>query len=174
MPDDLDGESVFAPNPVRSPMPSDFGWTYAGQDELIAPPEFDKPPCRNRAASARDGGLDAVSERAAGNAQRGGVLLAKEIAAFEGELVEAQCAAYMEAMIEDNEITERMDASHLRLHRRCVSDAGRYQSRIEDGMQHFHAWYRHALAGDMAQAEIGAQEERLACAVMDCMCWRPS
>ncbi|MCG5076882.1 aromatic ring-hydroxylating oxygenase subunit alpha [Paraburkholderia tagetis] len=71
----------------------------------------------------------------------------EEIAAFEREFIEAQRAAYLETMIEDDEIAERMDAGRLRLARRGVSDAGPYQSPLEDGMRHFHAWYRRALAG---------------------------
>ncbi|CAB3774503.1 aromatic ring-hydroxylating oxygenase subunit alpha [Paraburkholderia humisilvae] len=78
----------------------------------------------------------------------------EEIAAFEREFVEAQRAAYLETMIEDDEIAERMDAGRLRLHRRAVSDAGPYQSPLEDGMRHFHAWYRRAL---MTSA-VGARE----------------
>ena len=73
----------------------------------------------------------------------------EEIAAFEREFIEAQRAAYLETMLEDDEIAERMDAGRLRLHRRGVSDAGPYQSPLEDGMQHFHAWYRRALAGPL-------------------------
>ena len=69
----------------------------------------------------------------------------EEIAAFEREFVDAQRAAYLETMIEDDEIAERMDAGRLRLHRRGISDAGPYQSPLEDGMRHFHAWYRRAL-----------------------------
>jgi phenylpropionate dioxygenase-like ring-hydroxylating dioxygenase large terminal subunit len=73
----------------------------------------------------------------------------EEIAAFEREFIEAQRAAYLETMLEDDEIAERMDAGRLRLHRRGVSDAGPYQSPLEDGMQHFHAWYRRALAAPL-------------------------
>jgi choline monooxygenase len=69
----------------------------------------------------------------------------EEIAAFEREFIDAQRAAYLETMLEDDEIAERMDAGRLRLHRRGISDAGPYQSPLEDGMQHFHAWYRRAL-----------------------------
>jgi choline monooxygenase len=75
-----------------------------------------------------------------------------EIAAFEREFIEAQRAAYLETMIEDDEIAERMDAGRLRLHRRGVSDAGPYQSPLEDGMRHFHAWYRRALGGSIETA----------------------
>ncbi|NML31703.1 aromatic ring-hydroxylating oxygenase subunit alpha [Paraburkholderia antibiotica] len=70
----------------------------------------------------------------------------EDIAAFEREFVEAQRAAYLETVVEDDEIAERMDAGRLRLHRRGTSDAGPYQSPLEDGMRHFHAWYRRALA----------------------------
>ncbi|CAD6552973.1 Carnitine monooxygenase oxygenase subunit [Paraburkholderia hiiakae] len=73
----------------------------------------------------------------------------EEIAAFEREFIEAQRAAYLETMIEDDEIAERMDAGRLRLNRRGISDAGPYQSPLEDGMRHFHAWYRRALAGPL-------------------------
>ena len=69
----------------------------------------------------------------------------EEIAAFEREFVDAQRAAYLETMIEDDEIAEGMDAGRLGLHRRGLSDAGPYQSPLEDGMRHFHAWYRRAL-----------------------------
>lgn len=48
-------------------------------------------------------------------------------------------------MTEDDEIAERMDAGRLRLHRRAMSNAGPYQSPLEDGMRHFHAWYRQAF-----------------------------
>ncbi|WP_083654927.1 aromatic ring-hydroxylating dioxygenase subunit alpha [Burkholderia sp. SRS-W-2-2016] len=71
----------------------------------------------------------------------------EDIAAFEREFVDAQRAAYLETVIEDDEIAERMDAGRLRLHRRGTSDAGPYQSPLEDGMRHFHAWYRRALGG---------------------------
>ncbi|ADG20643.1 aromatic ring-hydroxylating oxygenase subunit alpha [Paraburkholderia atlantica] len=79
----------------------------------------------------------------------------EEIAAFEREFIEAQRAAYLETMIEDDEIAERMDAGRLQLHRRGVSDAGPYQSPLEDGMRHFHAWYRRALAAPAARSLSG-------------------
>ncbi|MBF6615179.1 MAG: aromatic ring-hydroxylating dioxygenase subunit alpha [Candidimonas sp.] len=66
----------------------------------------------------------------------------EDIAAFEREFVLAQRAAYMETAIEDDEIAERMDAGRLALMRRGVNEAGPYQSPMEDGMQHFHEWYR--------------------------------
>ncbi|MBU4609037.1 aromatic ring-hydroxylating dioxygenase subunit alpha [Achromobacter sp. GG226] len=69
----------------------------------------------------------------------------EEIAAFEREFIEAQQAAYMETAIEDDEIAERMDAGRRILMERGVNEAGPYQSPMEDGMQHFHEWYRDAM-----------------------------
>ncbi|MDM7456913.1 MAG: aromatic ring-hydroxylating dioxygenase subunit alpha [Tepidimonas sp.] len=66
----------------------------------------------------------------------------EEIAAFEPEFMEAQRAAYMETAIEDDEIAERMDAGRKALLQRGTSEVGPYQSPMEDGMQHFHEWYR--------------------------------
>ena len=69
----------------------------------------------------------------------------EEIAAFEREFVEAQQAAYMETCIEDDEIAERMDAGRAALQARGDNETGPYQSPMEDGMQHFHEWYRKQL-----------------------------
>ena len=69
----------------------------------------------------------------------------EEIALFEREFVEAQRAAYMETAVEDDEIGERMDAGRLALLRRGVSESGPYQSPMEDGMLHFHEWYRRVM-----------------------------
>ena len=66
----------------------------------------------------------------------------EEIHAFEREFVEAQRAAYMETCIEDDEIGERMDAGRKALLARGRNEVGPYQSPMEDGMQHFHEWYR--------------------------------
>ena len=66
----------------------------------------------------------------------------EEITAFEHEFVEAQQAAYMETCIEDDEIGERMDAGRKALLARGDNEVGPYQSPMEDGMQHFHEWYR--------------------------------
>jgi len=66
----------------------------------------------------------------------------EEIAAFERGFVEAQRAAYMETCIEDDEIGERMDAGRKALLARGENEIGPYQSPMEDGMQHFHEWYR--------------------------------
>ena len=71
----------------------------------------------------------------------------EEVAAFEREFVEAQQAAYMETCIEDDEIGERMDAGRAALLQRGVNETGPYQSPMEDGMAHFHGWYR-SVMGD--------------------------
>ena len=69
----------------------------------------------------------------------------EEIACFEREFVEAQRAAYMETAVEDDEIGERMDAGRRALMLRGDNEVGPYQSPMEDGMQHFHEWYRRAM-----------------------------
>ncbi|MFG6449061.1 aromatic ring-hydroxylating dioxygenase subunit alpha [Roseateles sp. BYS180W] len=69
----------------------------------------------------------------------------EEIVAFEREFVDAQQAAYMETCIEDDEIAERMDAGRKALMLRGDNEVGPYQSPMEDGMQHFHEWYRDKL-----------------------------
>jgi len=75
----------------------------------------------------------------------------EEIAAFEPEFVQAQKAAYMETCIEDDEIGERMDAGRRALYERGDNEVGPYQSPMEDGMQHFHEWYR-GVMGDAVPA----------------------
>jgi phenylpropionate dioxygenase-like ring-hydroxylating dioxygenase large terminal subunit len=69
----------------------------------------------------------------------------EEIAAFEREFVEAQQAAYMETCVEDDEIALRMDAGRKALMERGDDEAGPYQSPMEDGMKHFHEWYRREM-----------------------------
>ena len=69
----------------------------------------------------------------------------EEIAAFEREFIEAQQAAYMETCVEDDEIGLRMDAGRKALMVRGDDEFGPYQSPMEDGMQHFHEWYRKAM-----------------------------
>ena len=71
----------------------------------------------------------------------------EEIAAFERDFVEAQQAAYMETCVEDDEIALRMDAGRKALLQRGDNEVGPYQSPMEDGMQHFHEWYRRAMDG---------------------------
>jgi choline monooxygenase len=69
----------------------------------------------------------------------------EEIALFEREFVDAEQAAYMETAVEDDEIAERMDAGRKALHARGRSEVGPYQSPMEDGMQHFHEFYRREM-----------------------------
>ena len=69
----------------------------------------------------------------------------EEIVAFEREYVEAQQAAYMETCAEDDELALRMDQGRAALLARGDDEAGPYQSPMEDGMQHFHEWYRRQL-----------------------------
>ncbi|MBU6258425.1 MAG: aromatic ring-hydroxylating dioxygenase subunit alpha [Burkholderiales bacterium] len=69
----------------------------------------------------------------------------EEIVAFEPEFVAAQQAAYMETCIEDDEIALRMDAGRRALMQRGDDEVGPYQSPMEDGMQHFHEWYRREM-----------------------------
>ncbi|MFN3986873.1 MAG: aromatic ring-hydroxylating oxygenase subunit alpha [Rhodocyclaceae bacterium] len=69
----------------------------------------------------------------------------EEIVEFEREFVEAEQAAYMETAIEDDEIAERMDRGRLALLREGRNEVGPYQSPFEDGMQHFHEFYRRIL-----------------------------
>jgi choline monooxygenase len=69
----------------------------------------------------------------------------EDIVAFERGFVAAQQAAYMETCIEDDEIAERMDAGRRALMERGDNEIGPYQSPMEDGMQHFHEWYRQVM-----------------------------
>ncbi len=69
----------------------------------------------------------------------------EEIAAFEPDFIAAQQAAYQETCAEDDEIALRMDAGRKALHQRGDNEAGPYQSPMEDGMQHFHEWYRKSM-----------------------------
>ena len=70
----------------------------------------------------------------------------EEIAAFEREFIEAEQAAYWETCAEDDEIALRMDAGRHALFARGDDDTGPYQSPMEDGMQHFHEWYRREMS----------------------------
>ena len=70
----------------------------------------------------------------------------QEITAFEREFVESQQAAYMETCLEDDEIALRMDAGRHALMVRGDDEFGPYQSPMEDGMQHFHEWYRREMS----------------------------
>jgi len=69
----------------------------------------------------------------------------EEIAAFEREYVQAQQDAYLETCDEDDEIALRMDQGRAALLARGDDEVGPYQSPMEDGMQHFHEWYRRMM-----------------------------
>ncbi|CAB1368139.1 aromatic ring-hydroxylating oxygenase subunit alpha [Denitratisoma oestradiolicum] len=70
----------------------------------------------------------------------------EEIAEFEREFIETEQAAYMETAIEDDDIGERMDRGRRALMKQGRSEVGPYQSPMEDGMQHFHEFYRRLMA----------------------------
>ena len=69
----------------------------------------------------------------------------EEIVDFEREFIEAEQAAYMETAVEDDEIGERMDRGRRALMRAGRNEVGPYQSPMEDGMLHFHEFYRRML-----------------------------
>jgi choline monooxygenase len=70
----------------------------------------------------------------------------EEIVLFERDFIAAERAAYMETCVEDDEIALRMDAGRRILVDRGVNEVGPYQSPMEDGMQHFHEWYKRRMA----------------------------
>ena len=92
----------------------------------------------------------------------------EEIAAFEPEFVEAQQAAYLETCDEDDEIAERMDAGRKALMERGDDEVGPYQSPMEDGMQHFHEWYRSEMGMHPTRGEFPTCDDRASflCALM--------
>ncbi|GAB4173427.1 MAG: aromatic ring-hydroxylating dioxygenase subunit alpha [Rhodocyclaceae bacterium] len=66
----------------------------------------------------------------------------EEILLFEREYVQAEQAAYLETAAEDDVICRRMERGRAALAAQGRSQAGPYQSPMEDGMQHFHEWLR--------------------------------
>ncbi len=66
----------------------------------------------------------------------------EEIGLFEPDFIASQQAAYMETCTEDDEIAIRMDSGRYGLYKRAINEFGPYQSPMEDGMEHFHKWYR--------------------------------
>jgi phenylpropionate dioxygenase-like ring-hydroxylating dioxygenase large terminal subunit len=76
----------------------------------------------------------------------------EEIVDFERDFIEAERAAYMETAIEDDDIGERMDRGRYALMKEGRNEVGPYQSPMEDGMQHFHEFYRRVM-----QKEIEAR-----------------
>jgi phenylpropionate dioxygenase-like ring-hydroxylating dioxygenase large terminal subunit len=79
----------------------------------------------------------------------------EDIVLFERDFIEAERAAYRETAIEDREIIDRMTAGRKALYQQGISDAGPYQSPLEDGMQHFHEFLRREI-GPHVGADIGA------------------
>ena len=75
----------------------------------------------------------------------------EDIALFEPEFIKAEQAAYMETAIEDDDIGERMDRGRHALLKQGRSEVGPYQSPMEDGMQHFHEFYRRTMAEALIQ-----------------------
>ena len=69
----------------------------------------------------------------------------EDIALFEPELIKAQQAAYIETGREDDVIGERMDRGRRALLAQGRNEVGPYQSPMEDGMQHFHEFYRRVM-----------------------------
>lgn len=73
----------------------------------------------------------------------------EDIALFERAFVEAEQAAYRETAVEDDDICYGMQHGRRALYEQGLKDAGPYQSPTEDGMVHFHEWYRQQLAGHL-------------------------
>ncbi len=69
----------------------------------------------------------------------------EDIALFEREFVEAEQAAYRETAVEDDDICYGMHHGRRALYGQGLSQAGPYQSPTEDGMVHFHDWYRRLI-----------------------------
>lgn len=69
----------------------------------------------------------------------------EDIALFERAFIEAEQAAYMETAEEDRDICRRMQAGRRALHKQGISETGPYQSPLEDGMMHFHAFLRREI-----------------------------
>lgn len=69
----------------------------------------------------------------------------EDIALFEPEFVAAEQAAYEETAVEDREIIDRMEWGREALFREGRNEVGPYQSPMEDGMLHFHEFYRREM-----------------------------
>jgi hypothetical protein len=64
---------------------------------------------------------------------------------FEREFIEAEQAAYRETAIEDDEICKLMTSGRRALYEQGINESGPYQSPMEDGMVHFHAFLRREI-----------------------------
>lgn len=69
----------------------------------------------------------------------------EDIALFEPEYKAAQQAAYRETAVEDDDICYGMHRGRKALLQQGCSQEGPYQSPMEDGMVHFHAWLRQQI-----------------------------
>jgi phenylpropionate dioxygenase-like ring-hydroxylating dioxygenase large terminal subunit len=78
----------------------------------------------------------------------------EDIALFEPEFVAAEQAAYRETAKEDDEIAERMDAGRRALFAQRRDEVGPYQSPMEDGMQHFHEFYRREMESHLVASRV--------------------
>ena len=83
----------------------------------------------------------------------------EDIVLFEREFIEAEQAAYRETAIEDREIINRMTVGRKALYQQGVSDAGPYQSPMEDGMQHFHEFLRREIDPHLTSRRAGLQKK---------------
>jgi phenylpropionate dioxygenase-like ring-hydroxylating dioxygenase large terminal subunit len=69
----------------------------------------------------------------------------EDIVLFERAFIEAEQAAYDETAVEDEDICERMHRGRRALYQQGISETGPYQSPLEDGMMHFHAFLRREI-----------------------------
>ena len=83
----------------------------------------------------------------------------EDIVLFEREFIEAEQAAYRETAIEDREIINRMTAGRKALYQQGATDAGPYQSPMEDGMQHFHEFLRREIDPHLTSRRAGLQKK---------------
>lgn len=83
----------------------------------------------------------------------------EEILYFEPDFIEAEQAAYFETAREDDEICYRMHAGRKALWVRGQNEVGPYQSPMEDGMQHFHEYYRRRLDQHFCKAQPKGEEQ---------------
>jgi phenylpropionate dioxygenase-like ring-hydroxylating dioxygenase large terminal subunit len=74
----------------------------------------------------------------------------EDIVLFERAFVEAEQAAYRETAAEDEEICMRMQRGRRALYQQGLNETGPYQSPLEDGMMHFHAFLRRELEPHLA------------------------
>lgn len=75
-----------------------------------------------------------------------------DIVLFERAFIEAEQAAYHETALEDEDICECMHKGRRALYRQGISETGPYQSPMEDGMMHFHAFLRREIAPHLDEA----------------------